>query len=322
LTHPWRIASVAFFGASILRTDGFGWTISILILSALFVALVSWRLFFLSSMPRPLPDVYLELPPGESPALAPYHPLLAYVSRHGDDWMLHLRELEGGGVTRLRGTEGARSPFFSSDGRLLAFVSSGTMKALSIGGKRTVQRDIAVVGDVRGASWDAAGQIVFGSAGGIRVVSSSGGNPETLVRPADDEGDRLGFPQALAGTGWVIFDARREEERRVEAVRAGTGDRHEVLTDAGLPHYVANGYLLFVRGAAVWATRFDASSARAYGEPVLLVSGIEGGEDAWYDVSPVGTLAFRRPPTGRADHRVAFGVVGNSLTELRRLLPD
>lgn len=306
-----------------MRTEGSHWTLAIPILGALLLGLVSWRLLFLSSMPRPLPDVYLELPPGEAPALAPDRALLAYLSRHGDDWMLHLRELEGGGVTRLAGTEGARSPFFSADGKFLAFVSSGSMKALLLGGNNARQRDLASVGEVRGARWEAGGSIVFGSSEGVSVLITAGASPEIemLARPAEEDGARLGFPQALPESGWIVFEARRGSEGRIEAIEPGSGKRHEILADALLPRYAAPGRLLFLRDSTICGIRFDPMTARTVGDPVMLVSDVESGEDAWYDLSSSGTLAFRRPSGGRADARVAFGVVSNWLAELERLLP-
>jgi hypothetical protein len=308
-----------------LRTDGLGWTLATVILAALLVGVVSWRLVSLSSMPRALPDVYLELPAGEAPALAPDRSLFAYASRHGDDWMLHLRALEGGGVSRLKGTEGARSPCFSFDGESLAFVSAGEVKVLSLGETESKPRSLAAVGEIRGASWASDGSILFGSDEGIRRLATSGGEPvpETLARPSDaGPRSRLGFPRALPAGGWVLFDARDAGERHLEAVQRASGERHRVLDDASLPRYAGSGHLLFLRGASIWAIRFDADSARTLGDPAVFVSGVDGGDDAWYDLSAAGTLAFRRPPTGRADHRVAFGVVENSLAELERLLPD
>jgi WD40-like Beta Propeller Repeat len=312
---------------NVLKHPGRGWTVAIGIVSALLLGLVGWRLSELSSMPRRLTDVYLELAPGESPALAPDRPLLAYVSRHGDDWLIHLRELEGGGVARLRGTEGSRSPFFTSDGRSLAFESSGVLEKTSIDpldprGSRWTE--IATVGEIRGGSFGDDGTTFFGSDEGIGLVPPSGGEPTYLVHTADAGGARPGFPRPVpeAGNGWVVFDTRRALERNVEAVGIRTGERHRVLGDAFLPRYVDDGALLFVRGNAIWAVRFDPSTARPVGEPMKVVSDVEGGDDAWYDVSRSGTLAFRRPPPGRADGRAAFGVVGNWLTELRRVLPE
>jgi WD40-like Beta Propeller Repeat len=293
----------------------------------LLLGLIGWRVLSLSSMPRRLTDVYVELAPRDVPALAPERPLLAYVSRHGDDWWVHVRELEGGAVVRLRGTEGSRSPFFSWDGRSLAFVSSGILEEASVDPLETepARERIASVGEIRGASFGADGTIVFASDEGVGLLAFGGTGPKILVRTEDMDGARPRSPRLVGSMGrgaeWVLFDARRHGDASVEAVRIATAERHQVLADAALPCYVDGIGLLFLRGGAIWAARFDPSTARSLGDPIKVVSDVEGGEDAWFDVSRSGALAFRRPPSGRADRRATFGVVGNWLTELRRVLP-
>ena len=134
--------------------------------------------------PRHVTRFQIMLPPGERfprtrhrvVALSPDGKYLAYVANN----QIYLRAMEGIESTPIRGTEGARSPFFSPDGHWLGFWNDGQLRKVSVNGGTPVT--VCEATNPWGASWGADGMIVFGQGyEGILQVSSSGGRSEVLV---------------------------------------------------------------------------------------------------------------------------------------------
>ena len=95
-------------------------------------------------------------------------------------------------------TAGVREPFFSPDGRWLAFYSEPDrkLKRVALSGGATLT--ICDADQALGASWSADNRIVFGHrTKGILAVPASGGVPQVIV-PAID-GETLYGPQILPG---------------------------------------------------------------------------------------------------------------------------
>jgi len=122
---------------------------------------------------------------------------------------LVLRRLDQARIVPLAGTEGALYPFFSPDGKWVAFFSGGKLRKIGVTGGEPVTICDAQSG--RGGSWGDDGQIVasLGSTGGLFKVASSGGAPRPLT---DLTGESPGvsshrWPQALPQSTGVLFTA-------------------------------------------------------------------------------------------------------------------
>jgi len=89
-------------------------------------------------------------------------------------WLQSLRSHE---VHEVPGTNGSNAPFWSPDGREIAFFAEGKLKALAADGGPV--RTICDVADGRGGSWGRSGIIIFSpSRGGpIFRVPAEGGSP-------------------------------------------------------------------------------------------------------------------------------------------------
>ncbi|MBA3885467.1 MAG: hypothetical protein H0X67_07005 [Acidobacteria bacterium] len=80
----------------------------------------------------------------------------------------------------LQGTEGARAPFLSPDGRWVGFWAAGALKKTSVDGGAPVL--LCEANDLLGASWGDDGQIVASlGSGKLWRVSSSPGTPTVLA---------------------------------------------------------------------------------------------------------------------------------------------
>ncbi len=196
----------------------------------------------------------------------------------------------------IAGSDGAVGPFWSPDGRSIAFYADSKLKRVEIGGG--APQTITAVSEVRGAAWRPDGFIVFapGSDTGLSRVPATGGRAEDLTTPdaASTETShrwpfflpdrRLMHLAMMRGTAAIYLrqpELRGSPKRLVEAASAPIHD---------------SGHLLFVRDGALRAQSFDPASASLKGEPVTIAQGIASGWQ-WIGGIPVsaafGVLAFR-----------------------------
>ena len=234
-------------------------------------------------------------------ALSPDGSLLAVEATDGGPRRLYLRELRDPALRRLPGTDGAWQPFFSADGRWLAFFGERKLAKVAVGGGPVIElADIG--GNPRGATWAPDGSIVVAptQTAGLMRVPDRGGAPvalTTLDKSRDEYSHR--WPDAVPGTRWVLFTVGTEDgtfdEGRIEAVSLETGERRLVLAGAGFARYLPDDRLLFVRGGLVYAVGFDRQAVAVRGTPEVLLDAIRydwrnGGSHL--AVSTSGVLVF------------------------------
>ncbi len=150
---------------------------------------------------------------------------IVYVSQSGGNSQLYLRRLDTWEVTPLGGTEGSFNfggPFFSPDGSEIGFVQNQDLKKVSIHGGPSVSV-CSVEGEIRGASWEEDGTIVFGTdRAGLFRVSSRGGEPEALSSPDPEKGETAHqWPEALPGARAVLFNINKSQAMEIAALDLG-----------------------------------------------------------------------------------------------------
>jgi DNA-binding winged helix-turn-helix (wHTH) protein/Tol biopolymer transport system component len=173
----------------------------------------------------------------------------------------------------LPDTEGASNPFFSPDGKMVAFFRSGRLVATEVTGER--QRTIAPVGGApAGGSWGADDVIVFAEwMTGLFAVPASGGPVSPLTRLDHTALDVAhAWPQFLPDGRRFLYQVVSPDNTRagvyVSSLDARASTR--LLDDAAAAIYVAPGYLLYVQRDLLMAEPFDAAHLRLGGRPVLL----------------------------------------------------
>src|SRR5713101_6840425 len=119
---------------------------------------------------------------------------------------LYIRAMDGLEARPIPGTEGARYPFFSSDGQWVGFSAGGRLKKVSLSGGTVVSLADVNLGSFLGASWRSQGTIAFAPqlSGPILQISDSGGNPQPMTRLEKGEVGH-GLPEFMPGGKGLLF---------------------------------------------------------------------------------------------------------------------
>ena len=199
-----------------------------------------------------------------------------------DNSQLYLRAIDQTEVIAIHGTEGAHSPTFSPDGQWIAFGQDGMLKKVRATGGPSMTLCEAPL--LRGLSWADDGTIVFAPrrASGLMRVLDAGGTPEPLTTLDFDPSSTIlpshRWPEVLPGSRAVLFTATENDsdysEARIVAVTLDGGQVKTIVERGSFPRYVPAGFLVFVRGATLFAGRFDPQALELLSPAVPVLEGI------------------------------------------------
>ena len=244
-----------------------------------------------------------------SPVLSPDGLHVAFVARDAAGTArLYVQPLATGEPRALEGTEGARRPFWSPDGKSLGFSAAQQLQRVAIDGGRPVV--IAPVNDERGGSWGRDGTILFAPHfdGPIFRVSAGGG--ETKAVTALDRSRREGthrYPSFLPDGRHFLYLARGYLAYAVaeDGVYVGSiddpGFRVRLLPFATSAAYAA-GRLFFVRDGSLMAQPLDLESFQLEGEPAVVARDVRFDPRfslGVFSVSEAGLVLYQ--PAGNQD---------------------
>jgi eukaryotic-like serine/threonine-protein kinase len=212
-------------------------------------------------------------------ALSPDGKLLVYAAAvNGGHTSLYLRPLDELAARPIPATEGASSPFFSPDGRWLAFYVNGMLEKVSVAGG--VPLTICEAPPVWSATWGENDSIVFATTlagSGLWRVSANGGEPMPITTPRPDEAEH-GYPQILPGGTQVLFSVRRKNAWHLALLTLKSGDwrllgNSRVVGEGA--QYLPTGHLVYAQTGGLVATPFDPSTGNLDQPPVPLLERIE-----------------------------------------------
>ncbi len=237
------------------------------------------------------------LVPSVTLALSPDGRRLAFLAEHpGARPTLWIRALDSMEATPLAGTEGATYPFWSPDGRSLAFFADSSLKRIETDGGTPLTLVEKIEG--RGGSWSRDGFILFGSSEGpIHRVPAAGGAARavtTLDDAAKETWHR--FPQFLPDEKHFLYLAR--DGNNVRTLFASAVDdgllKTPILETNVKAAFAQPGYLLYVTEGTLMARRFDDRRLALAGEPVEVVRRVatSSANDAAFAVSDAGVLVY------------------------------
>jgi Tol biopolymer transport system component len=209
---------------------------------------------------------------------------------------LYVRDLSVLEPRRLPGTEAAQYPFFSPDGKRMAFFAGGQLRITSLDGGLPIV--VCQVRVARGGTWTDDDAIVFGEyEGGLRRVSPAlGATPQPLTSLNSDEQEHW-LPHALPDAAGIVFAVKYAAGGSgIGLLPAGAKQHTRLLQRATTPRY-GGGRLFFVADADAFASvPFDVRTTTVTGpvapRPERLDAAFNQGHFA-YSVSRNGTLAYQ-----------------------------
>jgi len=237
-------------------------------------------------------------------ALSPDGRSLAFVATADGASRLLIRPLDQVTSQTIAGTEDAIFPFWSPDGRTIAFFAGGKLKIVDVPGGSP--RVLADAPSGRGGTWNRDGVVVFApsTAAVLMRVPATGGTPAAVTRFATGQNSHR-WPQFLPDGRRFLFEAA-QGQKGAQGVFVGSldgGEPTRVLDDETAVTYVPPGTLLVLRRGALVALSFDPARAAVIGDAMPVTQSV--GWDATMvrgalAASSTGVLAYR---TGLAVRR-------------------
>jgi Tol biopolymer transport system component len=245
------------------------------------------------------------VPTTSSMALSPDGTQLALVAITRGRPMVWLRPLHRLEAKVIEGTEGAASPFWSPDGRFIAFFAGGSLKKIAADGGPAEKICDAAFGNA--GTWGPDGTVLFtewaGGREGIYRVSSRGGNAVKLaLRTAAGPEQGIAWPAFLPDGRRFLYLNGVFGGSLTRAIALASLDspdaRHLAPADSG-PIPVGR-RILYVREGTLLVQAFDPAGMQVQGDPtpvVDLVWFLRSTGAAEFTASADGqVLAFRAPP--------------------------
>jgi len=289
--------------------------------AALLLALSVWVAVHLRHEPAPAAAVRFEIPPPDKlsffpfqlPAVSPDGQRIAFTASTGYavdsggmvGQRLFVRSLDAPTATEIP-VEGSSPlfPFWSPDGRQIAFRSGATIEKVYLSGGPPFT--ICNCPGSGGGTWNRDGVILSGNFGGALFrVSAAGGDPKPARPLAEGEKAQM-WPQFLPdGKHYLYLSlSSHPDQQGIYIASLDSTDRKFVVATATNAAYVESGQLLFARGEVLMAQPFNLRNLTLGGEPRQvadhielagsLVTGSETFGIASFSASPNGVLVWRR----------------------------
>jgi len=229
-------------------------------------------------------------------AVSPDGSQLVYVVEKGATSELRRRALNAAESTAIPATEGATCPFFSPDGKWIAFTAGAKLKKVALAGGTPVT--LADAPGFRGAVWASDGSIYFVPDLYVPIsrIPAAGGvpHPVTKIRAAEGELQHR-WPDVLPDGKVLLYTVGHGadwDEATIVAERLDTGERRVLVRGGSSPRYLASGDLVYARGGSVYAVSFDPRSLETRGPEVEVARNVflDPRGLAHMDVSRTGLL--------------------------------
>lgn len=237
-------------------------------------------------------------------AVSPDGRRLVYVAERGLGAQLYLRNMGDSAALPLEDTEEARHPFFSPDGRRVAFFSETELRVLDLE-SRGITRLCDATPESTGGAWGDDGFLYFtpDPASPVYRVPASGGEPEpvTELDAAREERAHL-WPEVLPGSATLIYNAMTDAGltgSRLVAQSLDGGGR-SVLAEGGAHARYFSGsdggpdQIVYADTGKLLSLPFDPAGLRGVGAPRTLLEGVrtEATGAAQYAISMDGTVVY------------------------------
>jgi serine/threonine-protein kinase len=217
-------------------------------------------------------------------ALSPDGQSLVYLAKYSNGHALYLRDFRTREVRRLAGTDEGYDPFFSPNGRWIAFFSGNLLKRVSIDGGEAVTMTEAT--NSAGGTWLGNDSILALTHEGDHLLRYNfDGTREEFEAPVSGTA-----PHALPDQKTVIWSAFGEDMALYDHEKK---ELNRLPLQGSAPYY-SNGLLFFTRGSTLYASLFDPDSLSLDSNPVPVLTGlrIEVYSFAHWSLAANGTFLY------------------------------
>ena len=264
---------------------------------------------------------------GRHVGIAPDDSYFVHASLVDGERQLFLRRRGQNEAVPIPGGYGT-NPEVSPDGEWIAFWggrgdTAGVYKVAVAGGDPFQ----LTTGDGWRASWGDDGWLYYESDDReIGRVPAVGGATESVTVTGFDEGAEVHVVSWMPGGKVLVGVSGAADVNGFGFVDWATGAYTEIAAEGVDPRWSSSGHVLFTRGATLYALPFDASAGVATGPAVPVLQGlrVDGGRNAQFDVSGLGTLVWTPGDASSAGFNrpvrlVAMGEDGSTDTLFERM---
>ena len=211
---------------------------------------------------------------------------------------LFLRDLEADPRTAepIRGTDGARLPFWSPDSAAVGFFAARMLYRIDVltGGQ---PQPLASAFAPQGGTWNEDGTILFtpDTVTPLLKIAAAGGDTSNVVPQLAGQTNQR-FPDFLPDNRQFLFYAAGESD--VSGIYLGSldgGEPRRLVAAASAAFFVEPDRVVYVQDDTLVARRLDLEHGQLTGEQQILASAIEPDEGGFYgfSASSTGMLAYR-----------------------------
>ena len=218
-------------------------------------------------------------------------------------WIRNLDELEARTIAGA-GATNAGYPFWSPDGRFVAFFSNGSLKKIESAGGPPISLTGATNG--KGGTWNRDGVIVFAPShnSALYRVPAAGGEATPVTELDSEQFNSHRFPQFLPDGEHFIFLARAgvagSGSSQITVGSLSDGTMKPLFVNASQAYY-ATGHLFFVLERTLMARPFNLDRLEVEGEMFPVAENImfiPGAARGVFAVSEGGLLAYHAGASG------------------------